>query len=125
LKLIHFGMGNTLITFKDKYFEYDGDGDVNNKGLTIGGYESSWLADLVTAYVLENTAHLFADAIYDDIYRDDGLVVFKGNWTKIKITDWLEKFQQEVNKVTKYYDLQFTVSIWGERRRKTAPHTRK
>jgi hypothetical protein len=25
LKLIHFGMGNTLITFEDKYFEYDGD----------------------------------------------------------------------------------------------------
>jgi hypothetical protein len=32
-----FGMGNTLITFEDKYFEYDGDRDVNDKGLTIGG----------------------------------------------------------------------------------------
>jgi hypothetical protein len=35
LKLIHFGMGNTLITlFEDKYYEYDGDRDVNYKGLT-------------------------------------------------------------------------------------------
>jgi hypothetical protein len=25
LKYIRFGMGNTLITFEDKYFEYDGD----------------------------------------------------------------------------------------------------
>jgi hypothetical protein len=28
LKCIHFGMDNTLITFEDKYFEYDGDRDV-------------------------------------------------------------------------------------------------
>jgi hypothetical protein len=33
LKLIHFGMGNALITFEDKYFEYDGDQDVNKKRL--------------------------------------------------------------------------------------------
>jgi hypothetical protein len=64
---------------------------LTKKGLsTIGGYESAWLADLVAAYVLKNTAHLFADAIYDGIYRDDGLVVFKGNWSRSKITDWLE-----------------------------------
>jgi hypothetical protein len=58
-KGFHFGMGNTLITFKDKYFEYDGDQDVNDKGLTIGGCKSAWLADLVVACVLENTSHLF------------------------------------------------------------------
>jgi hypothetical protein len=48
-KLTHFGMGNTLIAFEDKYFEYDGDRDVNDKGLTIGRYESAWLADLVAS----------------------------------------------------------------------------
>jgi hypothetical protein len=72
-------MGSTLITFEDKYFEYDGDRDVNDKGLTIGGYESAWLADLVTAFVLESTAQFFNEAVYDGIYIDDGLVVFKGN----------------------------------------------
>jgi hypothetical protein len=41
LKLIHFGMGNTLITFEDKCFEHDGDRKVNKKGLTISGYESA------------------------------------------------------------------------------------
>jgi hypothetical protein len=30
-------MDNCLITFGDKYFEYDGDKDVYDKGLTIGG----------------------------------------------------------------------------------------
>jgi hypothetical protein len=42
--------------------------------LTIGGYESAWLADLVAAFVLENCEDLFEEAIYDGIYRDDGLV---------------------------------------------------
>jgi hypothetical protein len=77
LKLIHFGMGNTLITFE--HSKYDGDRDVNDKGLTVGGYESAWLADLVAACALENTAHFFEEAACDGIYRDDVLVVFKGN----------------------------------------------
>jgi hypothetical protein len=61
-------MGNALITLEDKYFEYDGDRD--DKGLKIGGYESAWLADLVAACVLENTAHLFKEAVCDRICRD-------------------------------------------------------
>ena len=39
ISMIEFGMGNTLITFIDKYYEYDGDQEINDKGLTIGGYE--------------------------------------------------------------------------------------
>jgi hypothetical protein len=108
LKLIHFGIGNTLITFEEKfeYFEYDGDRDVNNKG-----------------DVLENTAHLLEDAtIYDGIYRDDGLVVFRGNWSKSKITKWLEKSQKEVNKVNRYDGLQFTISIWGAEKEDGTTH---
>jgi hypothetical protein len=60
-------MGNTLITFEDKYcYEYDGDRDVNDKGLTtIGGYESAWLADLVAAFVLENTQCMFKMTTFD------------------------------------------------------------
>jgi hypothetical protein len=39
-------------------------------------HESAWLADLVAAFILENTAQFFEEAVYDGIYRDDGLVVF-------------------------------------------------
>jgi hypothetical protein len=53
LKLIQFGIANTLLTFGEKYFEYDGEKDMYDKGLTIGGYESAWLANLVAAYVLD------------------------------------------------------------------------
>ena len=48
LKMIQFGMSNTLLTFGDKYYEYGGSMDLNKRGLTIGGYESTWLADLVS-----------------------------------------------------------------------------
>jgi hypothetical protein len=68
--VFQYSFENVIVTRKFSQtivspFEYDGDRDV-----TIGGYryryeESAWLGDLVAACVLENTAHLFADAIYD------------------------------------------------------------
>jgi hypothetical protein len=33
----------------------------------LGSYESAWLADLVTAFVQENTAELFDETVYDGI----------------------------------------------------------
>ncbi len=59
LKLIQFGMNSTLMTFQEKYYEYGGGMEMQDKALTIGGYESAWLADLVAAYVLENTQQHF------------------------------------------------------------------
>jgi hypothetical protein len=70
LEMIAFGMGNTLLTFIDKYYEYNGEQDIQDKGLTIGGCKSAWLADLVAAFVLENTTKLFAETVYDRICRD-------------------------------------------------------
>jgi hypothetical protein len=94
-------MGKTLITCGDKDFEHDGDQNINDKGLTIGGYESAWLADLVTAFVLENTAQFFDEAAHDGTHRENGLVDFEGNWFKLQITNWLTDVQEEVDKVTK------------------------
>jgi hypothetical protein len=45
LALIWFGMENTLLTFQDQYYIYDSDQSLDDKGLTIGGYESAWLAE--------------------------------------------------------------------------------
>ena len=58
LEMIKFGMANTLVTFQGQYWEYGGKCDVEEKGLTIGGFESAWLADLVAAYILENAVDL-------------------------------------------------------------------
>ena len=107
-KMIALGMGNTLLTFIDKERE------IQDKGLTIGGYKLAWLANLVAAFVLENCKDLFEDAVYNGIYRDDGLVIMEGQKTKADIGKWLETFQRRVNQVTGYEGLVFTVSIWRQ-----------
>ena len=67
LEMIGFGMKNTLLTFIDKYYEYGRDMDGGKRGLTIGGYESAWLAGLVAAYILKQTEELFTD-VYTMVY---------------------------------------------------------
>ena len=72
LEMIGFGMKNTLVSFIDKYYEYGGEMEDEKRGLTIGGYESAWLADLVAAYLLEMTKEKFDNFVYHGIYRDNG-----------------------------------------------------
>ena len=48
------------------------------KGLAIGGYESAFLADLVTSYLFEKCSNQFKEVLWKGIYRDGGLLVFKG-----------------------------------------------
>jgi hypothetical protein len=83
LEMIGFGMKNTLlVSFIDKYYEYGGEMEDEKRGLTIGGYESAWLADLVAAYLLEMTKEKFNNFVYHGIYRDDGFMVLKGPRTE-------------------------------------------
>ena len=51
---------------------------MNLKGLTICGFESALFANLVAAYILENSRELFSDTSYDEIYRDNGLTIMGG-----------------------------------------------
>ena len=102
----------TLLTFVDKYYEYDGDKDPENKALTIGGFESAWLADLVGAYLLANTKEHFKETRFDGIYRDDGFAAFIGKWSYDQIATWRDNFQAAVNILTEGDYLQFTCSIW-------------
>ena len=100
-----------LIPVNGVFWEYGGTIDAEAKGLTIGGYESAFFADLVAAWILENTVKLMLDTTFDGVYRDDGILVFD----KIKTTDdscnWLEAFQRGVNELTASEHLQFTVDI--------------
>ena len=113
LEMIGFGMKNTLVTFIDKYYEYGGETTGEERGLTIGGYESAWLADLVAAYILEETKDLFSDFIYYGIYRDDGFIILKGIKTKREINKWLESFQNKVDELAESNCLQFTAEAWN------------
>jgi hypothetical protein len=79
--MIKFGMGNTLLTFVNKYHKYGGNLDVEDRGLTIGGYQLAWLANLCMAYVMDNSRDILDEPIYEGIYRDDSITVFEGSVT--------------------------------------------
>ena len=121
LEMIKFGMANTLLSFEGQYYEYDGGLDANEKGLTIGGYESAWLADLVGAYILDNTQQHFDSTSYHGLYRDDGFAVFKGTWTYEMIIKWRENFQKSVNKLAEGDYLVFTCDIWLAQGKRDSP----
>ena len=114
LEMISFGMSNTIVNFKDKFFEYDGDVDGKERGLTIGGYESAWLADLVAVFILEKNKKQFENTIYHGIYRDDGFIIFKGVLSASDIKTWLSNFQKEVDNLAESNCLQFTLEVWGK-----------
>ena len=88
--MVEFRMANTLVTYEDKYWIYWGDVPVKMKGLTIGGFESAFFADLVAAYILENTQELFIDSAFNGIYREDGLNIIIGKKSTEDMTRWLE-----------------------------------
>ena len=105
-------MKNTFLTFQDQYYVYDGDRSLDEKGLTIGGYESAWLADLVAAYILENVEDNFSETLFYGMYRDDGLVVFNSKQTKTQIQTWLNEFQLAVDELCGNAFLQFKAVMW-------------
>ena len=52
LSLLKAGMSYQILSFQDKYYEYQG-ADATDPGLTIGGYESAFCSDLVVAFVMD------------------------------------------------------------------------
>ena len=81
-------MGNTPLTFRDRYYKYGGGKEIEERVLTIGGYESAWSADLVASYIMEDLSDIFDKTTkYLGIYHDDGIVIFEGNWSSTEITN--------------------------------------
>ena len=73
--------------------------NVLKKGLAIIGYESAFLADLVASYLFVKCSNQFKEVLWKGIYRDDGLLVFKGKKSLSYIKRWREDFQSKVNKI--------------------------
>jgi hypothetical protein len=65
------------------------------------------------AYVMDNSRDILDDLVYEGIYRDNGIVVFKGLKTTGKIANWLRVFQERVNNLAGFEFLEFTAEIWG------------
>ena len=105
-------MSSSLLTFRNKYYKYNGGASVDEKGLAIGGYESAFLVDLVAAYLFDLCSDNFNITKFYSIYRDDGIIVFRGKWTTCHIADWLKKFQSHVNTIVGNAHLIFTALVW-------------
>jgi hypothetical protein len=114
--MIKFGMGNTLLTFVDKYYECGGNLDIEDRGLTIGGYESAWLTKICMAYVMDNSRDILDKLVYEGIYRDNSITIFKGPVTTSKVAKWLRIFQARVNNLADSKFLEFTMEVWGNNR---------
>eukprot|EP00957_Ditylum_brightwellii_P193890 14765427-Ditylum_brightwellii.AAC.1 len=57
--------------------------------LAIGAYESAFCADIVASYVFEMAETCFLQTKHQGIYRNNGLVIFTGKWTRMQIARWL------------------------------------
>ncbi len=55
LEMVKYGIDNCFVTYEDQYWIYGGNFPVEEKGLTIGGFESAFFTDLVAAYILEKS----------------------------------------------------------------------
>jgi hypothetical protein len=65
------------------------------------------------AYIMDNSMDILDELVYDGIYRDNGITVFKGLKTTSKVASWLGTFQERVNNLTGSEFLEFTMEIWG------------
>ena len=112
--MVRFAMSSNILTFQGKYYEYDGYVTVNKRVLTIGGYESTWLADLTMAFLLEQNMvkGYFNKTIINGIYRDDGFAIFNRRMKKKDVRKWLVSFQKALNIYATNNFLKFTATIW-------------
>jgi hypothetical protein len=114
LDILHFSMGNTIVTFQDMYYKYGVDADPNCRGLTISGFESASFAHLEASYMFDKLNYLLECHIYFiGTYRDNELLVFRGRKTHKWLTQWLATFQQGVDRLLRTQDIQFTMEIWS------------
>ena len=83
------------------------------KGLTIGRYGSTFLADIVAAYMMEmaERAKLFESVLFKGIYRDDGIMCVKGIWDIRNVEEWLNDFQNVANEALGSDRLKFTAEL--------------
>ena len=114
LEMLKFSMGNTLVTFCERYCEYEVEDDPVMRALTVGGYNSGWYTDMVASYIIDLAKDHVSIASFFGIYRDDGNVLFEENRTCKELQKWLQALQVHMNKITDG-DIQFTMDIWKPR----------
>ena len=112
--MIKFGMNNTILIFRGQFYEYGGNGgrDDHDRCLTTGGHKSTWIANLVAAFIIERTRTFFKEEKIFGIYKDYGLVFHDSILTKDEIKKWLDKFQKKADKICGNKGLIVTANMW-------------
>jgi hypothetical protein len=94
LHIVKFGIGNTTVTFCDKYYEYGLDPDPDRQGLMIGGFESAFLADLEATYIFDKLSDLMREHVkFLGTNLDNELIMFRGNRSDDWLHNWMKPFQ--------------------------------
>jgi hypothetical protein len=107
-------MGNTIVSFLDKYYKYSVDPDPDRRGLTIGGFESAFLADLKATYIFDKLNHLLARHVhFIGTYQDDKIIVFCRKCSNEWLSNWLCTLQHKTDRLLGTMDIQFTMEIWS------------
>jgi hypothetical protein len=116
LEIMTFGMGNRIESFLDKYYKYGVDPDPDRRGLTTGGFESAFLADLEAYYIFKKLKHIWERHVrFLGTYHDDKIIVFSGQKLNKWLLNWLRIFQGEVDRLLGTSDIQFTMEIFVAR----------
>jgi hypothetical protein len=113
LEILKFSMGNTVVSFREKYYKYVVDPNSDRRGLTIGGFKSAFLANLEATYIFKKLHHLLEQHDrFIGTYCDNKIIMFRGNKLNKWLQNWLAIFQKEVNQLLGTVDIQFTMEIW-------------
>eukprot|EP00957_Ditylum_brightwellii_P210578 15365129-Ditylum_brightwellii.AAC.1 len=100
IEMIAFGMKATLICYQDEYFNYKGiveengvDGNKDENGLAIGGYESAFCVDVGATYVYKMNENILNKLQFAGTYQDNGLTIFRERLSHRQAIHWLHHFQ--------------------------------
>jgi hypothetical protein len=86
LEILKFSVGNMIVSFLDKYYKYKVDPNPDKKGLTIGGFESAFLAELKASYIFNKLKHIWVKHVrFLGTYCNDKIIVFNGQ----RSNEWL------------------------------------
>jgi hypothetical protein len=106
-------MGNTIISFLDKYYKYGVDPDPDRRGLTIWSFESAFLANLEASYIFDKLRRIWERHVrFLGTYCDDEIIIFNGQESNEWLLNWQRIFQGEVDRILGTSDTQFTMEIW-------------
>jgi hypothetical protein len=79
LDILKFGMGNIIITFLDKYYEYGVEPDPDCHGLTIESFKQAILVNLEATYIIEKLLRLLERQVwFIGAYNKDKMIAFCG-----------------------------------------------